>query len=561
MVSTGVLIYAGHFFSSWGDRMWHFAIPLFLFELDPTSLILSAAYGLTLTCCVLLFGPLVGDWIDQTPRLHAARVSLVIQNLAVILCAILLLVNFQFGDKNASYIIGVEIGAIVLGAISQLASVATGIIIQKDWIVVVAQGKKDMLAELNSMVRRIDLSTKILAPMACGQIMAVADLFGGAIFITCWNACSMCIEYLLLKKVYDRTPALSQKASQDGEQADDHEMVELHATDGDENTENDAKETKPDKPKEKKPKQSVIMKMFGFIFTVKDGWKSYIAQPIALPCLGFSFLYLTVLGFGYITTTYAYSQCFSEFMVGILLAAAAVTGIIATFIFPIMRQKLGLVRTGLFNAVFQTLTLGMCIASVFVAGSPFYLLPANQPHQDSIPNTTLSIPVVTTLPTSMNVSVLNTTMVLTTKSILSNSTVQPQQKIGSDLFLKCQEGTSPPSSYLSVSLLMAGIILARVGLWGFDLTITQLIQENVAESERGIVNGVQMSLNNLMDMIQYILVLALPYPKQFGILVMLSSLAVCIGYVLYCIYARRVRGHLLPHCKRPLTETEENPEA
>ena len=36
------------------------------------------------------------------------------------------------------------------------------------------------------------------------------------------------------------------------------------------------------------------------------------------------------------------------------------------------------------------------------------------------------------------------------------------------------------------------------GLWMADLTVTQLLQENVQEKERGMVNGVQSSLNMLL---------------------------------------------------------------
>ena len=545
MVSTPLLIYAGHFFSSWGDRMWHFAIPLFLMNLKPQSLTLSAAYGLTLALSVLLFGPLVGDWIDRKPRLYAARIALVIQNLAVIFCAVLLLMNYWYGDKNAWYLVLVEIGAIVLGAISQLASVATGIIIQRDWIVEVAQGKKEMLANLNAMVRRIDLTTKILSPLACGQIMVIAELSGGAIFITCWNACSMIIEYLLLKKVYDRTPSLAKKKD---DQPKEEEMVELQKH-GDAETDPTTDATVK-APSEGKKEKSVWRKMLSFIFTVKDGWQLYIVQPIALPCIGFSFLYMTVLGFGYITTSYAYSQCFSELMVGILLAGAAVTGIVATFMFPVMRERIGLIRTGLFNAFFQISTLVLCIASVFVPGSPFFVLPVNQEQQVSV----TSQPQTTTDTAfsfiSANDSVSAGAVTSPTPDMFQNSTSAGSENSGTDLLFKCLEGVDPPSSYLSVSLLMAGIILARIGLWGFDLAITQLIQENVKENERGVFNGVQTSLNNFMDMIRFVLVLALPKPEQFGILVLLSSAAVCIGYLLYCVYARRIRGHLLPHCKR-----------
>jgi len=539
MVSTPLLIYAGHFFSSWGDRMWHFTIPLFLINLKPQSMTLSAAYGLTLALSVLLFGPLVGDEIDRKPRLYSARVALVIQNLAVMFCAVLLVMNHWYGDKNAWYLVLVEIGAIVLGAISQLASVATRIIIQKDWIVEVAQGKKEMLANLNAMVRRIDLTAKILSPLACGQIMLIAELSGGAIFIACWNACSMIIEYLLLKKVYDRTPSLAKKKD---DKPKEEEMAELQKqVDAEKDSTTDVAVKASTEDKKEKP---VWWKMLSFIFTVKNGWQLYMVQPIALPCIGFSFLYMTILGFGYLTISYAYSQCFSELMVGVLLAGAAVTGIIATCVFPVMREKIGLIRTGLLNAFFQISTLGLCIPSVFVPGSPFILLSVNQEQQVS--NT--SQPQTTTDTAfsfiSANDSVSTGAITSPTPDMFQNSTSVGSENSGTDLFFKCLEGVKPPSSYLSVSVLMAGIILARVGLWGFDLTITQLIQENVKENERGVFSGVQSSLNNFMGLIQFVLVLALPKPEQFGILVMLSSAATCIGYLLYCVYVWRIHGHL-----------------
>ena len=52
-----------------GDRMWAFAISIFLMLLTPNSLRLVAIYGVTVSLSVVAFGALVGDWIDATPRL------------------------------------------------------------------------------------------------------------------------------------------------------------------------------------------------------------------------------------------------------------------------------------------------------------------------------------------------------------------------------------------------------------------------------------------------------------------------------------------------------------
>ena len=64
---------------------------------------------------------------------------------------------------------------------------------------------------MNAMIRRIDLSVNILAPIIVGLIMNFASMTVAALFITGWNICSMIVEYFLLLKVYKAVPALSRK--------------------------------------------------------------------------------------------------------------------------------------------------------------------------------------------------------------------------------------------------------------------------------------------------------------------------------------------------------------
>lgn len=49
--------------------MWSFGVGLFLINISPGSLQLTAAYGLSIGLSVLLFGALVGDIVDASPRL------------------------------------------------------------------------------------------------------------------------------------------------------------------------------------------------------------------------------------------------------------------------------------------------------------------------------------------------------------------------------------------------------------------------------------------------------------------------------------------------------------
>ena len=87
------------------------------------------------------------------------------------------------------------------------------------------------------------------------------------------------------------------------------------------------------------------------------------------------------------------------------------------------------------------------------------------------------------------------------------------------------------------------------GLWIVDLTITQILQERVEEERRGVINGVQDSLNNSMDLLKCILVILLPDAKDFGCLIILSYVSISSGWLLYAAFSRQQRGHLFHFCR------------
>ena len=84
-------------------------------------------------------------------------------------------------------------------------------------------------------------------------------------------------------------------------------------------------------------------------------------------------------------------------------------------------------------------------------------------------------------------------------------------------------------SYGSVSIFLAGIILARYGLWIVDLTINQILQERVAEDRRGVVNGVQDSINNTFDLLKCVFVILLPSQETFALLIFISFASINFG--------------------------------
>ena len=93
---------------------------------------------------------------------------------------------------------------------------------------------------------------------------------------------------------------------------------------------------------------------------------------------------------------------------------------------------------------------------------------------------------------------------------------------------------------------MSGIIAGKFGLWLCDLTITQILQENVPEEHRGTIGGVQNGFNSTMDTIKFILVIGLPNQETFGWLILASFVCTCTGFVAFASYAWKSRRNYKP---------------
>lgn len=115
-------------------------------------------------------------------------------------------------------------------------------------------------------LRRIDLFTNLLAPVMTGQIVGNTSTFVGAIVIGGWNLVSLVFELIFQSFVYRSVPELAVKFVEEQKQS------------------------------------SIKHKILAPIFALIGGWKAYIKQSCAYAGIALSFLYLTVIGFGNITT-------------------------------------------------------------------------------------------------------------------------------------------------------------------------------------------------------------------------------------------------------------------
>lgn len=76
-----------------------------------------------------------------------AQISLIIQNVAVIICGVLLLIMLRLEEHiQHPYTMLLEANIIIIGSVADLSSVGTKIAVEKDWVVVIAGSDKSLLA-------------------------------------------------------------------------------------------------------------------------------------------------------------------------------------------------------------------------------------------------------------------------------------------------------------------------------------------------------------------------------------------------------------------------------
>ena len=430
-----------------------------MLHLQEENLRLTAIYGLVIAASVIIFGSSLGRWIDRTKRLTAAKTFLVIQNTCVSLCALLLAgfigYKHEVGEEHMTLAITiVSVVSILLASLARLASSGVNIIIQKDWIVVIANSDNDRLAKMNSILRTIELTTYMLAPAAGGLLFTYIGFVGTGVFIAAWNVFSVVLEYILLILIYKKHPKLAHGKVQEDEAEDD-----------------------------KNEGGNVLTNAL-------DGWKTYFNHPVRNAGLGLSFLYMTVLGFDNITYGYCILQGVPHFALGVLVGISALVGVLGSIAYPAIRSKIGLERTGLLGMFLLITTSSLAVVSVFLPGSPMDL-----------------------------------TFFMSFYNNDTNHTEVAMEDDDGPVTLDVLA-----EKYGSVSVFLSGIILARFGLWIVDLTINQILQERVEEDKRGVVNGVQDSINNSLDLLKCVLVIFLPHQETFALLIFFSFASINIGY-------------------------------
>ncbi|KAJ5160114.1 uncharacterized protein N7482_007118 [Penicillium canariense] len=98
-------------------------------------------------------------------------------------------------------------------------------------------------------------------------------------------------------------------------------------------------------------------------------------------------------------------------------------------------------------------------------------------------------------------------------------------------------------------ILIVGVALSRIGLWGFDLSVQFLVQENAEEHARARFSATEMALQNFFEMLSFASTIVFSRPDQFEYPVLISAGAVAVAAACFAAYVRKERGHLLHRSK------------
>ena len=393
-------IYLMHFCYSFVTRMWDMGIIFFIAELTNNSLTVVALAGFLGSFSIFLFMPVIGKWLDDSDRLAstfwALGIKLIAVTVAYLVCA------FLVTDSSKAYTTDIVRLVLLysLPVLCTITSLCFSIInqaIEKDWIVVLADGDSIWLSSVNSVMSQIDLGCNSVAPAVTGFLFSYLTRTNMSIVLLTSNALATYMLFNFLRHLYLSWPALAIcRATSNDVVITVPESVSEHGDNNNANSDSNvvfstkkvstgASESTPFLPKPttttttatatnniNNDNGSSVLSATTTATRIKNCLIPFLCKEIfhsgcAGVMISYAILYFTVLSFGSLMLVYTRWCGLSDYWIGLARGGASLTGFLGAFIFPFMKTRLGL-----FNSAYLAIWY-QCVLVLLAASSMFWL--------------------------------------------------------------------------------------------------------------------------------------------------------------------------------------------
>ena len=330
-------ILLSRFLTRFGDQAWDFAVPLVLIQIFPGKMQLIALVYLFSKLAQILIGPSISKRIDNTKRINIYKLGIGSQTVAMILMWFAIISLFLGQYEGANFSVSQYALILVLlsifSAISNLGSSLMDISVGFDLAVDVLP--ENELTTFNSRLKRLDLITEVTAPIFTGLIFSLftsKSEYWGFTTIAILNLLTFMPEYFLLKA-----------------------------------TQNSASY---------KEKISIPSAPSNFLRVFIESIQKLKHKPYALVIVSYAFLWLSALSpHGVLLTSYLKDGTkVSEMTIGLFRGFGALFGLIPTFLFSIIKEKHGLIKTSKLFVLFQFICVLATAFSFFYLNNVYVFL-------------------------------------------------------------------------------------------------------------------------------------------------------------------------------------------
>uniref|UniRef100_A0A8H7KDG2 Solute carrier family 40 member n=1 Tax=Bionectria ochroleuca TaxID=29856 RepID=A0A8H7KDG2_BIOOC len=338
-------LYLVQLLSTWAMRISDFSLILFLTDAIPGTLLYISIYGLTKALVAVLLSSWVAQSTRRLSRLHALQLAIACQRISVAASCFLFSLFPLFGAHPR---LRDSLFAVLtcFGCVEKLASITSVVIIERDWVIVIAEAGSIPRHGLNAQLRRIELFSKLLPPLIISffnsrspQIAIWAVLFS--------NLGSMLVEFRVTSQMWSSVPGLAHSPSSATDEGIVIEGGPHH-----------------------------VSAAFGSTYDTGQGqwlsnviqpWREYARSPAFFASFSNGVLYWTVLFFGGQTITYLLTTGFTPFEVASLRVASTIAETLRTVISPPIMAKLGPGLAGVCFMGWQLICIGVFAGRILAA--------------------------------------------------------------------------------------------------------------------------------------------------------------------------------------------------